>query len=89
MRLESIHAINTNEKNNNQSNQNAGAHAGKRTPGVLFEDYLKAQIQQISAPAITRQTENQVAGLLLGYISPLRVSLKSQPAQAELEISAS
>jgi len=86
MRLESIHAINTNEKNNHQSNQNAGENAGKSAPRVLFEDYLKAQIQQLSAPTITRQTENQVAGLLMGYISPLRVSLKSEP---ELEISAS
>jgi len=85
MRLESIHALNTNEQKK-QPQISADTAIGKNTPKVLFEDYLKAHIQQVSTPAITRHAENQIAGLLMGYITPLRVTYKSEP---ELEISAS
>jgi len=86
MRLESIHAINTNDHNKSHSKPHVAVNNGKSTSGLLFEDYLNAYIQQSSKPVITRHAENQVAGLLMGYISPLRFAYKSEP---ELEISAS
>jgi len=86
MRLDSIYALNSNEQNNHNPKANAAATAGKTTSGAIFEDILKAHIQQASKPAITQNAENQIAGLLLGYITPLRVTYKSEP---ELEISAS
>ena len=86
MRLDSIYAINANKQNDSHSKQNADTSAGKDSPRVLFEDYLKAHIQQVSAPVITQHAENHVAGLLQGYISPLRLAYKLEP---ELETSAS
>ena len=86
MRLESIHAINTNEKQTQHSNQNVGSSAVKSTSGTVFEDYLKAHIQQISTPVISRQAESHIAGLLMGYIAPLKLTQKSEPM---LEVSAS
>ena len=86
MRLESIHAINADKQSENHSKQNVGTLTDKSTSKVLFEEYLKARLQQVSTPEITRHAENQIAGLLLGYVSPLRITYKSEP---ELEISAS
>jgi len=84
MHLDSIVSINSNKQHTRQSTQNTGSLAGSAAK-VLFSDYLNAHIQKASTPEITRQAESHVAGLLMGYISPLRITYKSEP---ELEISA-
>ena len=78
--------ISINASNNNRkSNQHVGETAVRSASGLVFEDYLKAQLQQVSNPVITRQAESHVAGLLMGYITPLKITFKSEP---ELEVSA-
>ena len=85
MRLDSIISINANKQRTQNSNQTTGVLADSAS-GAVFADYLNAYIQQVSNPVITRQAESHVAGLLMGYIAPLKITHKSE---AELEISAS
>jgi len=77
MRIDSIHAIKNNEQHKQQALKNTGATTGKSASGVLFEEYLNAHIQKTNTPAETRQPENQLANLLLGYLPMLKVSTKS------------
>ena len=77
MRIDSINAVKNNEQHKQQAIKNAGSATGKSTSGVLFEEYLNAHIQKATKPASPGQTENQIAGLLMGYLPMLRVSTKS------------
>jgi len=86
MRVDSIIAINANQQHNPHQTQYAGNSTGKATSGIIFEDFLRANLQQESAPAVSHQTENQIAGLLGGYFSQLRITYKTEP---KLEDSAS
>jgi len=86
MRVDSVFAINTHQQHNPHTTQPTTASTGKTTSGTIFEEYLRANMQQISAPVVTRQAENQIAGLLQGYFTPLRITQKTEP---KLESSAS
>jgi len=86
MRVESILAINTHQQHNPRTTEYAGASTGKTSSGTAFEDYLRANLQQVSTPVVTRQTENQLAGLLMGYITQLKVTPREDP---KTEINAS
>ena len=76
MRIDSINAIKNNEQQKQQVIKSTGT-TGKSTSGVLFEEYLNAHMGQVNAPASTRQTENQMTGLLMGYLPMLKVTNKS------------
>jgi len=85
MRLDPIISINANKQQTQHSNQNVGALAGSAS-NVIFADYLNALLQQTSKPVISRHAENHAAGLLMGYITPLKITHRLEP---ESEISAS
>jgi len=76
MRIESINAGNNNEQHKPHAIKNAGSATGKSASGILFEEYLNAHIKQASTPVITRQSENQLAGLLSGYLTMQKASNK-------------
>jgi len=86
MRVDSILAINANQQHNPRTAEYTGPTTGKTVSGLAFEDYMKANLQKISAPSIPRQAENQLAGLLMGYITPLRAAHR---AEAKTESNAS
>jgi len=78
MRVESIISINAHQKHNQHTVEYAGNGAGKTISGIAFEDYLRAKLQQVNVPVVSRQTENQLAGLLIGYFTPPRLTLKEE-----------
>jgi len=78
MRVDSILAINNTEKNKHNSAQHTGTSAGRRSSGINFQEYLNAHIQQASIPKISHQSENQLAGLLSGYFTQLKVTQKDE-----------
>ena len=78
MRVDSIIAINAHQQNAPRTAEYAGASTGKTVSGLAFEDYLKANLQQLNTPATTRQTESQLAGLLMGYVMPPRISNRAE-----------
>jgi len=81
MRIETITAINTQKQHDPHSTQNITAATHKSTSGSIFAEYLKANLQQVSAPVIPHHTENQIAGLLRGYFTPLKINQKLEPKQ--------
>ena len=76
MRVDSIISINAHQKHNPHTAEYTGISTGKTISGIAFEDYLRANLQKNSAPEVSRQTENQLAGLLIGYFTPLRFTHK-------------
>ena len=86
MRVDSIVAVNAHQQHNRHTPQTTVTSTGNTVFGTSFEEYLRANLQQQNTPVVTRQTDNQIAGLLLGYFTPLRVS---QKAEAKPESSAS
>ena len=82
MRVDSIIAISANQQNSPRSKQYDNSPNDKNASGVSFEEFLKAKLQQTSSPTVTRQAENQVAGLLMGYFSSLKIA-KTEPKPKE------
>jgi len=78
MRVDSIIAINAHQQPNQNTAQYTGTSAVKDGSGAAFKDYLKANIQQLSTPEITGTVENQVAGLLMGYYTQLKITQKTE-----------
>ncbi|MCL2820797.1 MAG: hypothetical protein FWD38_08235 [Oscillospiraceae bacterium] len=79
MRVDSIISINAHQKHNPHTAEYTGISTGKPSSGIAFEEYLRANIQKISTPTVTRSTENQLAGLLMGYFVPLKAAQKDDP----------
>ena len=86
MRVDSIIAINDSQQHTPHTTQYTAASTGKSASGIIFEEYLRANLQKTSAPVVTKQAEDQLAGLLGGYFSQLRITYKTEP---KLENSAS
>ena len=78
MRIDSIHAINITEQNKHNPTQHTGASTGRNSSGLSFEECLNAHIQQASVPAILYQSENQLAGLLSGYFTQMKITQKDE-----------
>jgi len=78
MRVDSIISINAHPQHKQHTAEYTGISNGKTNPGTAFEDYLKANLQQLSTPVVSRQTENQLAGLLFGSYTPLRFTQKEE-----------
>jgi len=78
MRVDSIISINAHQQQKPHTIEYAGNQTGKTTSGKVFEEYLRANMQQVSTQAVPRQTENQLAGLLMGYFTPLRIANKEE-----------
>jgi len=78
MQVESVHAINAPIQDNPYIAQFTENQTGKTDAGITFEDYLKANLPQASIPAVTHQTENHIAGLLLGYFGQLKIAPRSE-----------
>ena len=79
MRVNSIIAINAHQQPNQNTAQYTGTSPVKNVSGMAFEDFLRANLQQLSTPKITGTAENQVAGLLMGYYTQLRIAQKTEP----------
>jgi len=78
MRIDSIHAISTTEQNKHNSAQHVSTHADRNSSGMSFKECLNAHIQQASVPTVSYQSENQLAGLLLGYLTQLKITQKEE-----------
>jgi len=78
MRVDSIIPINANSQQSPKTRQYDSTSADKTVSGISFEDHLRARLQQTSSQTVTHQAENQLAGLLMGYLSNLRVINKTE-----------
>jgi len=79
MRVDSIIAINTKQQHSPRTRQLSSTSTNENATGTSFEEYLRATLQQTSNTTSTRNAENQVAGLLIGYFSNLRIQNKTEP----------
>jgi len=79
MRVDSVISINAHPRHKQHATEYTGISTGKTTSGTTFADYFKANLQQLSSPVVSRQTENQLAGLLFGYYTPLKITHKEEP----------
>ena len=79
MRVDSIISINAHQQHNPHTVEYAGNSTSETTSGKTFEEYLRANLQQSGNQTVSRQTENQLAGLLMGYFTPLRIAQKEEP----------
>jgi len=79
MRVETIISINAHQKKKPHTTDYAGLSNGKTASGKAFEDYLRANMEKVSTPVVSRHTENQLAGLLMGYYAPLKITQKEEP----------
>jgi len=52
---------------------------GKTASEISFAEFLKNNLKQASQPAVVRQTENQIAGILWGYLQTTKSISKSEP----------
>jgi len=84
MRVDSIISINANTHHTPHTADYSGISAAKTKSGIAFEEYLKANMQDLSKPVVSRQTENQLAGLLIGYITPLKITQKETKAESNV-----
>jgi len=84
MRVESIIAINPQQQNNEQVFPITKSSDDKTASGLIFQEYLKANLQTANTPVITRQTESQIAGLLWGTLRQMKIT---QNENSELEAS--
>jgi len=78
MRVDPIFAFNSSQQHNPHTTQKTGASSGKAGSGIIFKEYLSANLQQASTPAVTPQVENQMAGLLMGYFTALKISSRTE-----------
>jgi len=76
MRVESVIAITSQQPNSEQVLPISKTQHGTSTSGLIFQEYLKANLQNLQTPVVPRQTESQIAGLLLGNLRQMRVSRK-------------
>jgi hypothetical protein len=85
MRVHSTNEVNTHYPENPFNTPNAGiASTGEKSSGLSFDDYLKTFVQQASVPQVTRNTENQVAGIFWGAFPMLRVQTKPEPTLEDI-----
>ena len=78
MRIDSIQAINNTEQKKHSSTQHIGTSTGRKSSDLSFNEYLNAHIQQASVPTVSLQSENQLAGLLSGYFTQLKITQKDE-----------
>jgi len=81
MRIDSIHAINITEQKKHNSTQPIGTSTGNSSSDMSFKELLNAHIQQASAPTVFHQTENQLAGLISGYLTQLKITQRDEVKQ--------
>jgi len=85
MRVHSTNEVNTLYQENPFSSQSAGiASTGRTASGFSFDDYLKSFVQQASAPQVTRDAENKIAGIFWGTLPMLRVQTKPEPTLEDI-----
>jgi len=78
MRIDSIHAINITEQKKHNSTQPIGTSVGRSSSDLSFKELLNAHIRQASTPTVSHQTENQLAGLLSGYLTQLKITQRDE-----------
>ena len=76
MRIDSIQAITNTEQKKHSSTHHIGTPTGRKSSDLSFNEYLNAHIQQASIPTVSNQLENQLAGLLSGYFTQLKITQK-------------
>jgi len=81
MRVDSIIAISDHQQHTPNTTFSTRTSNGKTTSGLIFEEYLRANMQQLSAPTVSPQVDNQIAGLLREYFVPLKVAQKTESKQ--------
>ena len=83
MYVDSIIAINANPHHSPHTGQHDSTSNGKKSSAISFEEHLRNRLQQANVSATTSQAESQLAGLLLGYYSNLRMTSKTEPKSKE------
>jgi len=78
MRVDSIISINAKPQQHPRTRQYESSSPSKNASGISFSEYLKTNLQQTSNQPANHQTENQLAGLLMGYFSNLTVISKTE-----------
>jgi len=78
MQVESVHAINAQIQDNPHVANLKETQTGKSDAGILFQEFLRKNLPQPSNPVVTRQAENHIAGLLLGYLVQSKIAPKSE-----------
>ena len=78
MRVDSIIPINANPQQSPRTRQYGSTATDKTVSGISFEDHFRASLQQVNNSTAVSQAENQLAGLLVGYFSNLRVLSKTE-----------
>ena len=78
MRIDSIQAITNTEQKKHNSTHHISTSTGRKSSDLSFMEYLNAHIQQASVPTVSHHTENQLAGLLSGYFTQLKITQKDE-----------
>jgi len=79
MRVDAIISITAHQQHKPHTTEHTGISSGKTASGLTFKDYLNANMEKNSVYAVTRNMENQLSGLLMGYFTPLRMTHKDEP----------
>jgi len=80
MRVHSTYEVNTHQQQNPYVLQTIGhASPGKAASGLSFKEQFTLYSQQASVPTVSRQSENEVAGIFWGFLPLLRVQTKPEP----------
>jgi len=82
MYVQSTYEVNTNQQLSPFVPQPVGHTTPVKTPsGLTFKEHLNRQFQQASVQAVSRDAENQVAGIFWGFLPLLRVQTKPEPSE--------
>ena len=74
MRIQSIHEVNTRQKQNPFTKQFANTSADdKPVSNTTFDDLLKSYFQQLSVPVAGNSTEQRIAGIYGGFLSSMPI----------------
>ena len=78
MRIDSIQAITNTEQKKHNSAQLTSTSTSRKSSDLSFTEYLNAHIQQASVPTVSQHSESQLAGLLSGYFTQLKITQKDE-----------
>ena len=86
MYVHSTYEVNTHQQQNPFVSQTIGhASPGKPASGLSFKEQFNLYSQKAGAPTVSRQAENQVAGIFWGFLPLLRVQTKPEPTPDDEE----
>ena len=86
MRIQSIKEVNTQQQQNPFFMQIAGSGTdGHSASLVSFKECLRAQLQDVKSPEVTRKAESVTASSLWNFLMPREVAKKSVTQKPEMK----